>query len=504
LNGEVSMTKLHPTSPFAKRSLRSTLLAGAAVLGLAGLGLVGAVNMIPTPVFAQSSPTNAAQLMPSFADIVAKVRPAVVSVKVKLEAASMEEDGQDFAMPDLPQGHPLEKFFKQFREQGKGGKKGGPKQFGMSQGSGFFISSDGYVVTNNHVVENAIEVTLTTDDGQTLAAKIIGRDPKTDLALLKTVNAGPFAYVPFAGTSPRVGDWVVAVGNPFGLGGTVTAGIVSARGRDIGSGPYDDYIQIDAPVNRGNSGGPTFNLNGEVVGVNTAIYSPSGGSVGIAFAIPSETVSSVIASLKDGGSVARGYLGVQIQPVSQEIADSMGLPSTKGALVAEAQPGTPAADAGLKPGDTITEVNGEVMASPREVSKRISQVKPGDSAKITYIRGGKEMTATVKLAALPDQKTAMADPAAVARASPAFGLTLAPAKDGSGVLVTDVDPTGPGSEKGIQKGDVILEISGKPVSKPAEIRSAIDDAKKDGRKAVILRVKNDQGTRFVALAFPKA
>ena len=498
------MSKLNPRSPFAKRSLRSTLLAGAAVLGLAGLGLAGVANLGPTPVFAQSSTANTSQVMPSFADIVAKVRPAVVSVKVKLEAASMDEDGQEFAMPDLPPGHPLDKFFKQFRDQGKGGKKGGPKPFGMAQGSGFFISADGYVVTNNHVVENAIEVTLTTDDGQVLAAKIIGRDPKTDLALLKTVNTGPFAYVPFAGTSPRVGDWVVAVGNPFGLGGTVTAGIVSARGRDIGSGPYDDYIQIDAPVNRGNSGGPTFNLNGEVVGVNTAIYSLSGGSVGIAFAIPSETVSSVISSLKDGGSVARGYLGVQIQPVSQEIADSMGLPSTKGALVAEAQPGTPAADAGLKPGDTITEVNGEVMASPREVSKRISQVKPGDSAKITYIRGGKEMTATVKLAALPDQKTAMADPAAVTKASPAFGLTLAPTKDGTGVLVTEVDPTGPGSEKGIQKGDVILEISGKPVSKPAEIRSAIDDAKKDGRKAVILRVRNEEGTRFVALAFPKA
>jgi serine protease Do len=265
------MSKLNPRSPFAKRSLRSTLLAGAALLGLAGLGLAGVANLGPTPVFAQSSTANTSQVMPSFADIVAKVRPAVVSVKVKLEAASMDEDGQEFAMPDLPPGHPLDKFFKQFRDQGKGGKKGGPKPFGMAQGSGFFISADGYVVTNNHVVENAIEVTLTTDDGQALAAKIIGRDPKTDLALLKTVNTGPFAYVPFAGTSPRVGDWVVAVGNPFGLGGTVTAGIVSARGRDIGSGPYDDYIQIDAPVNRGNSGGPTFNLNGEVVGVNTAI-----------------------------------------------------------------------------------------------------------------------------------------------------------------------------------------------------------------------------------------
>jgi len=273
---------------------------------VADLGAIKALAQNPTPAIAQG--------MPSFADIVAKVRPAVVSVKVKLEATAMnEEDGQEFSMPDLPPGHPLEKFFKQFRDQNKQGKKGAPKQYGMAQGSGFFITPDGYVVTNNHVVENAIEVTLTTDDGKTIDAKIIGRDPKTDLALLKTVENGPFPTVSFANTSPRVGDWVVAVGNPFGLGGTVTAGIVSARGRDIGSGPYDDYLQIDAPVNRGNSGGPTFNLNGEVVGVNTAIYSPSGGSVGIAFAIPSETVSSVIGSLKDGGSVARGYLGVQIQ-----------------------------------------------------------------------------------------------------------------------------------------------------------------------------------------------
>jgi serine protease Do len=503
-NGVVSMKKNVTISASVKRGIRAKLLASAAVLGVVGFGLTGFANLAPTPVLAQSNAASVAQTMPTFADIVAKVRPAVVSVKVKLEAASpSEEDGQDFGMPDLPPGHPLEKFFKQFREQGKGSKKGGPKQFGMAQGSGFFISADGYLVTNNHVVENAVEVTITTDDGKTLVAKIIGRDPKTDLALLKTVDNGPYAFVTFASTSPRVGDWVVAVGNPFGLGGTVTAGIVSARGRDIGSGPYDDYIQIDAPVNRGNSGGPTFNLNGEVVGVNTAIYSPSGGSVGIAFAIPSETVASVIGSLKDGGSVARGYLGVQIQPVTQEIADSMGLSDTKGALVAEAQPGTPAADAGLKPGDTITAVNGEAMASPREVSKRISQVKPGDTAKITFIRAGKEMSASVKLASLPDQKVAAADPAAVMKASPAFGLTLAPAKDGSGVLVTEVDPSGTGSEKGMQKGDVILEIGGKPVSKPSEVRTAIEDAKKDGRKAIILRVKNEEGVRFVALAFPK-
>ena len=488
-----------------RTNYRTKLLSGIAVLSLLGFGMTLVADLGAVKAFAQNSAPAVVQSMPSFADIVAKVRPAVVSVKVKLEATAMnEEDGQEFSMPDLPPGHPLEKFFKQFRDQNKAGKKGAPKQYGMAQGSGFFITPDGYVVTNNHVVENAIEVTLTTDDGKTVDAKIIGRDPKTDLALLKTIDSGPFPTVSFANTSPRVGDWVVAVGNPFGLGGTVTAGIVSARGRDIGSGPYDDYLQIDAPVNRGNSGGPTFNLNGEVVGVNTAIYSPSGGSVGIAFAIPSETVSSGIGSLKDGGSVARGYLGVQIQPVTPNIADSLGLKSTKGALVAEAQPGTPAADAGLKPGDTITQVNGEVMASPREVSRRISQVKPGDTAIITYIRNGKELTATVKLAAIPEQKMAAADPAAVVKASPAFGLTLAPAKDGSGVLVTDVDPSGIGYEQGMQKGDVILEIGGKSVAKPADVRSAIDEARKDGRKAVILRIKNEESTRFVALAFPKA
>lgn len=491
--------------PRSGRTLRIKLLAGVAVAGIAGLGLAGFANVVTLPAMAQSSVPAAAQMMPSFADIVAKVRPAVVSVKVKLEQAAMKgEDGQDFAIPDLPPGHPLEKFFRQFRDQNKGPNKGAPKQFGMAQGSGFFISADGYVVTNNHVVENAVEVTLTTDEGKSLVAKIIGRDPKTDLALLKTVTPGPYAFVPFAGTSPRVGDWVVAVGNPFGLGGTVTAGIVSARGRDIGSGPYDDYIQIDAPVNKGNSGGPTFNLNGEVVGVNTAIYSPSGGSVGIAFAIPAETVATVIGSLKDGGSVARGYLGVQIQPVTQDIADSLGLSEAKGALVSDAQVGTPAAEAGLKAGDTITQVNGEAMAGPREVSRRISQIKPGDTAKITYLRGGKELVAMVKLATLPDQKTAMADPSAATKTSPAFGLMLAPSKDGNGVVVTDLDPSGIGSEKGIQKGDLILEINGKAVSRPADIRQGIEDAKKEGRKAVILRVKSDEGVRFVALAFPKA
>ncbi len=485
-----------------KRSAaRVRLLAGAAFLGAVGLAVPLFADLKPAPAYADTQ--SMVQSMPTFADIVEKVRPAVVSVKVKVEAASDSgEDGSSMMIPDLPPGHPLEKFFKQFRD-GRGGHKGGPKQFGLSQGSGFFISADGYVVTNNHVVENAVAVTLTTDDGKTIDAKIVGRDPKTDLALLKTEQSGNFPFVPLSTSAPRVGDWVVAVGNPFGLGGTVTAGIVSARGRDIGSGPYDDYLQIDAPVNRGNSGGPTFNLKGEVVGVNTAIYSPSGGSVGIAFAIPSETVSTVIGALKDGGSVARGYLGVQIQPVTPELADSLGLKEPKGALIAETQPGTPAADAGLKPGDTIIAVNGEAMATPRDVTRHVSQIKPGDSAKITYLRAGKEQIATIKLVALPETKAQVADPA-LAKASPAFGLALAPAKDGNGVMVTDVDPNGIGAEKGIGKGDIILEVSGKQVMKPADVRTAIDEARKDGRKAVVLRLKGEDGMRFVALAFPKS
>ena len=485
-----------------QRLFRKRLLAGAAFLGVIGLAIPLFQDAMPTPAFAQSQ-TMTQQVMPSFADVVEKVRPAVVSVKVKVEAASDTSDDMGSMMiPDLPPGHPLEKFFRQFRE-GHGKGKNSGKQFGMAQGSGFFISADGYVVTNNHVVENAVQVTLTTDDGKTLDAKIIGRDAKTDLALLKTEQGGNFPYVPFASSVPRVGDWVVAVGNPFGLGGTVTAGIVSARGRDIGSGPYDDYLQIDAPVNRGNSGGPTFNLNGEVVGVNTAIYSPSGGSVGIAFAIPSETVSGVIGALKDGGQVARGYLGVQIQPVTPELADSLGLKEAKGALIAETQPGTPAYEAGLKPGDTIIAVNGDAMATPRDVTRRVSQIKPGDQAKITYLRAGKEQIATIKLASLPETKSAAVDPA-TAKASPTFGLALAPTKEGTGVLVTDVDPNGIGAEKGIVKGEIILEIGGKLVSKPTDVRAALDEARKDGRKAVVLRVKGEDGMRFVALAFPKA
>ena len=249
------------------------------------------------------------------------------------------------------------------------------------QGSGFFISADGYAVTNNHVVQNAETVTVTADDGKTYTAKVIGTDSRSDLALIK-VDGANFPFVKLADASPRIGDWVLAVGNPFGLGGTVTAGIVSARGRDIGAGPYDDFIQIDAPVNKGNSGGPTFDVDGNVIGVNTAIFSPSGGSVGIAFAIPADTVKSVVAQLRDKGSVTRGWIGVQIQPLTPDLADSMGLKQTTGALVSEPQPDSPAVKAGIQSGDVITSVDGAAIHDARELARRIGTMAPGTSIKL--------------------------------------------------------------------------------------------------------------------------
>jgi serine protease Do len=251
------------------------------------------------------------------------------------------------------------------------------------------------------VVQNAVEVQLVTDDGRTLAATVVGTDPRTDLALLKVSEAGTFPFVKLSPAQPRIGDWVLAVGNPFGLGGTVTAGIVSARGRDIGSGPYDDFIQIDAPINRGNSGGPTFNAAGEVIGVNTAIYSPSGGNVGIAFAIPVATVEKVVADLKEKGSVSRGFIGVQIQPVTAEIADAIGLRAASGALVADAQANGPAARAGLRRGDTITSVDGQPVKDARDLTRRIAGVKPGQTVKLTVFRDGRERSVAIEVGRQP-------------------------------------------------------------------------------------------------------
>ena len=333
-----------------------------------------------------------------------------------------------------------------------------------AQGSGFFITADGYAVTNNHVVDKAKAVEITTDDGKTYDAKVVGTDPRTDLALIKVDGGSDFPFVKLAEVAPRIGDWVVAVGNPFGLGGTVTAGIVSARGRDIGSGPYDDFIQIDAPVNKGNSGGPTFDMEGNVIGVNTAIFSPSGGSVGIAFDIPIETVKTVVAQLKDKGFVSRGWIGVQIQPVTSDIAEGLGLKGTEGALVAEPQADSPAAKAGIVTGDVITAVNGHGVKDAHELAKQIGSMTPGTTVKLTIWRKGEEKSVSLTLGELPKSREALAttpDSDATGAGLPKLGLSLAPAGSGSeGVIVTDVDPNGPASEQGLKTGDIILEVGG--------------------------------------------
>lgn len=380
---------------------RGALLAGTAILGIGlAAGLADSALMQNHNAFAQPIQLSGTQTgLPSFADLVDKVKPAVVSVRVKTQVAAASDGEQ--SLEDLPP--ELRRFFRDFGENGRPQRpqpKQQPRQ-GMAQGSGFFVSQDGYVVTNNHVVENAVEVELVTDSGKTLAAKVIGTDPRTDLALLKVKDAGDFPFVKLSEGKARIGDWVLAIGNPFGLGGTVTAGIVSAQGRDIGSGPYDDFIQIDAPINRGNSGGPTFNQNGEVVGVNTAIYSPSGGNVGIAFAIPASTVKQVVDQLKTDGKVARGFIGVQIQPVTSEMAEAIGLKEAKGALVAEAQGDGPAAKAGIRRGDTITAVNGDAIKDARDLSRKIASFAPGSKTTITLFREGKSREVTFEIGRQP-------------------------------------------------------------------------------------------------------
>jgi serine protease Do len=374
------------------------------------------------------------------------------------------------------------------------------------EGSGFFISADGYAVTNNHVINNAKTVEVVTDDGKILTAKVIGTDPKTDLALIK-VDGNDFPFVKFADRDPRIGDWVIAVGNPFGLGGTVTAGVVSARGRDIGAGPYGDYIQIDAPINKGNSGGPSFDVNGNVIGVNTAIFSPSGGSVGIGFDIPADTAKSVVAQLRDSGHVTRGWMGVQIQAVTADIADSLGLKKAEGAIVDEPQSDSPAAKAGITAGDVITTLDGTAVKDSRSLVRKISTMAPGTSVKLGVLRDGSEKAVTLTLGTLPDERQANAGSQGT-EGTPRLGLTLAPASavgaGNQGVAVTAIDPNGPAADHGMQSGDVILDVAGKTVSNPSDVSKEIADLTKAGKHTVLMRVKSGDATKFVALPLGNA
>ncbi|HUN96918.1 MAG TPA: Do family serine endopeptidase [Bradyrhizobium sp.] len=482
--------------------LGSVALVGSAVIlaGPLGYGRL-AERALAAPVTLQTQEGPA-----GFADLVAKVRPAVISVRVRVEkqadAGMLDRNDQD--LPPALRGTPFEKFFQftfpndQFRSL----------QIITGVGSGFFISPDGYAVTNNHVVDHAKSVQVTTNDGKTYTAKVIGTDARSDLALIKVDAKTDFPYVKFDSQTPRVGDWVVAVGNPYGLGGTVTAGIVSAEGRELSSSPYDDYIQIDAPINKGNSGGPTFDTSGKVIGVNTAIYSPSGGSVGIGFDIPASTVQMVVAQLKDKGTVTRAWLGVQVQPVTNGIAESLGMKKAEGALVDEAEPDTPAVKAGLEPGDVITAVNGNAIKDSRALAREISAMAPGTSTKLDILRKGESKTITATLAKMPNQTEKQANASEPenqsARGIPHLGLSVAPASDvagagGKGVVVTAIDPDGTAAEHGLQSGDVILDAGGKSVGSAADLRNALSEAQSDGKHDVLMRVKTADSTRFVAM-----
>ena len=494
------------------RTRRVTLLASVAALGAAVL-LAGPGGYAPSSLTAAARATEAvAQHPASFADVVAKVKPAVISVRVKMDAAAdagpMEQNGGEDVTPLNP-GSPMYKFFRHFSPEEMPGMRQRPEMSG--EGSGFFITADGYAVTNYHVVDHAKSVQVTTDEGASYAAKVIGTDEKTDLALIKVDGKGDFPFVKFADRAPRVGDWVVAVGNPFGLGGTVTAGIVSARGRDIGAGPYDDYVQIDAPINKGNSGGPAFDVDGNVIGVNTSIFSPSGGSVGIGFDIPAETAKLVVAQLKDNGHVTRGWLGVQIQPVTAGIADSLGLKKAEGAMVDEPQKGSPAAVAGIETGDIIRAVNGTKVKDARDLARTVGMLAPKTEVKLDIIRQGQEKTLTVTLGEMPKDRLAKAEkePAAPASDVPHLGLSLAPANDvagagDTGVVVMNVEPEGPAAEQGFQRGNVILDVGGKPVANVGDVRNALKEAKTNGKHTVLMRVRMGDATRFVAVPLGNA
>ncbi|BBD36883.1 serine protease [Aminobacter sp. Y103A] len=495
---------------------RKRLMAAAASVALAGAIGLGAVTSGTAPVYAEAVRVEAPQA-PGFADVVQQVSPAVVSVQVKarIDPASdrgMSPFSDQQGFDNLPDNHPLKRFFRQFGQDGYGDQNrprfnrrdGSQKPRPVAQGSGFFISEDGYLVTNNHVVSDGTAYTVVANDGKEYDAKLIGTDPRTDLAVLKVDASTKFTYVGFADDAKvRVGDWVVAVGNPFGLGGTVTAGIVSARGRDIGAGPYDDFLQIDAAVNRGNSGGPAFNLNGEVVGINTAIFSPSGGNVGIAFAIPASTAKQVVQDLMKNGSVQRGWLGVEIQPVTADVAESLGLKDEKGALVASAQDAGPAKKAGIAAGDIITGVNGQDVASPKELSRLIAGITPGKSVDITVWRNGKAETLKVDLGEIPggDKKASADQPASPSEPSTLadLGMTVTRSEDGKGLVITDVDPSSDAADRGIQAGDVITAVNAVEVQSAADVTKALDQAEKAGRKAVLFQISREDSNRFVAL-----
>ena len=483
-----------PRRGFRRAALTAVLLAGTALGGFAVDHVSRAATTDAQPVNppAQAPSTQAQSTIPSFVGLVKQVTPAVVSVTTKMAAADASDEG--------PQQLPFP--FNQMAPQNNR-----PVE---ARGSGFIIDASGMIVTNNHVVKGATSVEVTLSDGTNLTAKVVGRDPRTDIAVLK-VDAGhklPFIQLGNS-TGVEPGEWVVAMGDPFGLGGTVTAGIVSALGRDIGDGPYDQFIQVDAPINRGNSGGPLFTQDGKVVGMNTAILSPSGGSVGIGFAIPSNMIKTVVAQLEQSGHVTRGYIGVEAQPVSDTMAKAMGLADQSGALVAGVQSDAPAAQAGLQPGDVIRSVNDAKISNPRDLAVQVAAVKPGDAAKLDIVRDGKSQTMSVKVGQMPNDQTAEAGDTAKHPAQ--LGLALGPITQDAigqlnlpegthGVLVQGVKPGSPADQAGLQQGDVIVAVGSHPVENPGQAVHDIHQAIAGSSHAVALRIIRDGQTAFVAVA----
>lgn len=472
-----------------------------------GLPVRLGASLVAGSLIVWSSGASAALPAEGFADLAEKVSPAVVNISTLHETVAAAPGG---AMP-FPEGSPFEKFFREFQNRfGQGVPQAQPQRPMQALGSGFIIDAEGYVVTNNHVVEEASKVRVNLSDGRSFDATVVGTDPKTDLALLRIKADKDLPFVSFGDSDTvRVGHPVLAVGNPFGLGGTVTAGIVSARGRNINAGPYDDFLQTDAAINRGNSGGPMFNTNGEVIGINTAIFSPTGGSVGIGFAIPSNLAKDVIAQIKENGSVERGWLGVQIQPVTPEIAEALGLDKPHGALVASVTPDSPAAKAGLKRGDVVTGFDGRDVADMHELPRLVAAVRAGSEVELTILRDGKEIERDVTVGRLDAGKVAMAPArddgtlqsdklgATLATLTDEARRSLSLAEDVTGVVVTGVDPSGPAAEKGLRPGDVIEQVDGRKVEKPADVAAAVEDGA--SKKAVLLLVNREGSTLFVGI-----